>query len=234
MLENVNKNLLKNFRYLLNKNDITYEDLKEIKVITFNPVSIDNQYEDIDLDILEYLTNLETVEFINLFIKNKDIKLLDKIKSLKDVTFENCEFEEELLIKILNVKSLSFINSDIRDLEFVYNMNHLERLSIIHDNVNVKEINKLSNLKYLDLSNSLMDDNEIIYIKNLEHLYINNTNFSDLNFLLNLKSLKTLSIDENQFNNSKLVINKLIDNGVLVYDECFVQYKGCELNERDN
>lgn len=222
----INESVLNYLEFILNKKDINSNDLLKVKKIAFNPVSISNDYEEIDLSILSVLNNLEEVTFKNMFIHNKDIITLSKIKSLHSITFEKCEFEEELILDILNLTSLSFVDSDIRDLTFVYNMINLNRLTIIEDNIIIGGINKLTNLKYLNISASLIEDKEKLNLENLEYLDISYLYIDSYDFLNNLKSLKYLVVDKNQYENNISIINNLIKNNVIVMNEASIVYGG--------
>ena len=88
----------------------------------------------------------------------------------------------------------------------------------------------LNHLKYLQISYSNIIDKAELNINTLEELYIDNTNIDSFNFLNGLLHLKRISIDENQYVNSKELFSNLIKRNILVLNENMVEFGG-ENNE---
>ena len=88
----------------------------------------------------------------------------------------------------------------------------------------------LNHLKYLQISYSNIIDNAELNINTLEELYIDNTNINNFSFLNSLLHLKRISIDENQYVNSKKLFCNLMNRNILVLNENMVEFGG-ENNE---
>jgi hypothetical protein len=222
-----NDNLANYAMFKLDKleNEFTEEELNSIEEITIN-------YEDetdssfVFLEELLKFKRLKSLTLRNGFIANDNYNIFIKLSNLREIVFDNCEFEEAIYIKKLNLKSLSFYNCKIFDYSFVNNFNNLEKLTITNGNLIINKINKLTNLKYLQISYSNILDDEDISINRLEELYIDNTNINSFDFLNNLNNLKRISIDSKQYKNNKELFDNLSQKGILVLNENMDEFRG--------
>lgn len=209
-----NKDIEKYVMFKLDKieNTFTEDELDTIKEIL---LSFKNDF--VFLDELLNFRCLESLTLRNFYIHDYDIDIFLKLNNLNEIVFEKCTFEDSSKISKLNIKSLSFINCEIEDLSFLNDIISLESLSIVNGNITSNIINSLINLTYLELSYSNISGN--ILLNNISDLFIDNTNILDLSFIYNFHNLKKLSIDENQYNNNKEIINNLRNNGITVLNE---------------
>jgi len=226
-----NKNLANYIMFKLDKidNGFTEQELNQITEIVIDySDEVDSSF--IFLEELSQLKNLKAITLRNGYIFNDNYNIFLNLNALSEFTFENCEFENADLIASLKLKSLSLINCKIENYAFVNIFEFLEQLTIINGTIELEKINMIKKLKYLQLSYSNILDNIELNIDALEELYIDNTNIENLNFLNKLFNLKRLSIDENQYNKNKNLIDKLINNNVIVLNENMVGFGG-ENNE---
>lgn len=226
-----NENLANYIMFKLDKvdNGFTEEELNKITevVIDYNNES-DSSF--VFLEELSKLRNLKTVTLRNGYIFNDNYNIFLNLNNLSEFVFESCEFENANLIASLKLKSLSLINCKIESYSFVNVLENLEELSIINGLIEIEKLNMLNHLKYLQISYSNITDSTELNINTLEELYIDNANINNFNFLNNLLNLKRISIDENQYVNSKELFSNLIKRNILVLNENMVEFGG-ENNE---
>lgn len=226
-----NENLANYIMFKLDKvdNGFTEEELNKITevVIDYNNES-DSSF--VFLEELSKLRNLKTITLRNGYIFNDNYNIFLNLNNLSEFIFENCEFENADLIASLKLKSLSLINCKIESYSFVNVLENLEELSIINGLIEIEKLNMLNHLKYLQISYSNIIDKAELNINTLEELYIDNTNIDSFNFLNGLLYLKRISIDENQYVNSKELFSNLIKRNILVLNENMVEFGG-ENNE---
>lgn len=149
------------------------------------------------------------------------------MKSLSEIVFDNCEFEDEELITSLNINNLSLINCNIVNYDFIDSLDDLSELTIVNGNVKFSKINNLNKLRYLQLSYSnIIDafDNNALNVSSIEELYIDNTNINCFSFLNNMPKLKKISIDSKQYQTNKKLFDSLIKKNILVYNEDMVLF----------
>lgn len=175
-------------------------------------------------DEYEYIENkLDTDNIFNVEFRHCDLTIRDLInltnqKEYQKIVFYDCVFEDESYLKNIKSNSLSFINSKIQDYSFLCNIKKLEALTIVGSKIQVELINTQINLKYLRLSGSEIINIENITLDKLEYLFIDETNILNLDFLINLLSLKVLCISEEQ-EKSNLDIIYYIKNKVKIIND---------------
>ena len=234
MIKFENKQLEKYLMFKLDKQEKIFseEELSEVEELVLNPVNINGEYNEIDLDIIEYFTNLKRILFINLKIPEKIIEKLSTIKSLESIYFERCDFENISLLTKLNIKEIEFVNCALVDYSFLYNMNELKLLSIVNGVVSIEGINKLKKLQYLQLSYSTILDIDAIDLPYLKELHIDNTNIYDVSIISELYGLERLSISEEQYIENKDYYSNLSKKGIIVLNENMVEFnEESEINE---
>ena len=221
-----NKQIENYIMFMLDKdeNNFTEEELAKIEELVLNPVSINGEYNEIDLDIIKNFTNLKRIYFRNLTIPEKTIERLHAIKSLERIYFERCDFENISKLTKLETREIEFFSCNILDYSFLYNMHQIESLSIVDGMVSIKGINKLKNLEYLKLSYSIMLDIDIIELPHLKELHIDNTNIYDIPVISELYKLRKISISEDQFVENKKYYSNLIQRGIKVFNENMVEF----------
>lgn len=231
IIEIENKNLANYIMFKLDKVDNSFTE-QELNTITEVVIDYNNETDSSFL-FLEELSKLKNIKYITLrngYIFNDNYNIFLKLNYLSKFVFENCEFENADLIGSLKLKSLSLINCKIENYSFVNILENLEELSIVNGIIEIKKINLLNHLKYLQISYSNIIDNAELNINTLEELYIDNTNINNFSFLNSLLHLKRISIDENQYVNSKELFCNLMNRNILVLNENMVEFGG-ENNE---
>ncbi len=203
--------------YLTYKLDKLEEVYTEEELSTVDELVIDND-ENLDITVLKYFINLETLEIRNMTIDNDTLNIILSLKKLKDLKFQLCEIENPNLLKEIKLLGLHLDCSKIDDYSFVYEMTELESLTLTGlSNLDIDKLNKLINLKYLNISHTQCTD-DVLNIESLEELYIDSSTIKDINFTLNLPNLKTLSLSKEQYENKKEIINKLKSKNIEILD----------------
>lgn len=230
-----NENLANYVMFKLNKsrNEFTQEELNEISEIV-----IDYRDEDesgfVFLEELKKLNVLKSITLRYGFIYNDNYNIFSCLKSLSEIVFDNCDFEDEDLITSLNINNLSLINCNIVNYDFIDSLDDLSELTIVNGNVKFSKINNLNKLRYLQLSYSnIIDvfDNNALNVSSIEELYIDNTNINSFSFLNNMPKLKKISIDSKQYQTNKKLFDSLIKKNILVYNENMVLFGGEDLDD---
>lgn len=203
--------------YLTYKLDKLEEVYTEEELSKVDELLIDND-EELDITVLKYFTNLETLEIRNLNVDNDTLNIILSLKNLKDLKFQLCEIENAHRLKELNLIGLHLDCSEIDDFSFIYEMGNLESLTLTGvSNLNIDKLNTLENLKYLNISHTNCS-NGVLNIEKLEELYIDNSSIEDISFALNLNNLKTLSLSKEQYENKKELIDKLKSKNIEILD----------------
>lgn len=234
MIKFDNEQLEKYLLFKLDKQEKNFseEELREVEELVLNPVNINGEYNEIDLDIIKYFTNLKRILFINLKIPEKVIEKLFTIKSLESIYFERCDFENISVLTKLNIKEIEFVNCVLADYSFLYNMNELKSLSIVNGVISIAGINKLKRLQYLQLSYSTILYIEDIDLPHLKELHIDNTNIYDVSIISELHELEKLSISEEQYIKNREYYSNLSKKGIIVLNENMVEFnEESEINE---
>lgn len=188
-MEIITESLKDDLEIQLNKqiDNITKEDLLEIKKITINRLGYGEKFQEINYDEIVYFENLEELNIFNCMINKK---LMDNIATLKK-------------LKILNIYNSDFIDY----ISEMFSSLNLERLTISNClglcNITLKD------LKYLELKNI---KNSGLLIKDIDTLNIANT---EINIrTLSLANVKKIIISEMNYDdnikydnfNSKIII----------------------------
>ena len=56
------------------ENEFSEEELEQIEELVLNPYDINEEYHELDLDVLKYFKNLQTISFSNLLITDFDFE----------------------------------------------------------------------------------------------------------------------------------------------------------------
>lgn len=194
------------------ENEFTEEQLNSLKELV-----IDYEYN-LELDVLKYFNNLETLEIRNFNIDESILKIILSMHNLKSLSFELCTFETTNNMNKLNLDELHLNSCTMNDYSFVFDIKTLVRLTLTGvEQLDILQLNTLTNLKYLNISHTKCT-NDVLNIVNLEELYIDNSNITNLNFVLELPNLKILSLSEEQYKDKKEVIKKIKEKNIEIYD----------------
>ena len=222
-----NDNLLDIILFRLDKleNQFTQEELDQIREIVIDFDMEDSPIFSVLKEALK-LRKLESLTIRNANFLNDDFSYLLQFLLLKEIVFENCEFENADLIASLKVTSISFIHCRIVDYTFVNLFSQLKELTIIDGSVEMHKINSLNLLSYLQLSYSNIKDTEELSISSIKELFIDHTNIHSIDFVKKLPNLERLSIDEVQYNNNRSIVEYLINNHIRVFEDNMIEIGG--------
>ncbi len=213
------------------ENEFSEEELEQIEELVLNPYDINEEYHELNLDILKYFKNLKTISFSNLLITDLDFENLYIMPNLTSLNFDKCTFENINKIASLNLLELSIINCDIEDFSFVYGLNTLKSLSIINGNLSLSKINNLQNLVFLEISSSKVTDIEKLTLPLLEELYIDETDINNLDIVINLSNLKKLGLSREQYENNRSIIEVLQKRNVILLNDGIVPFEERDVND---
>lgn len=228
-----NRELANYLMFKLDKleNAFSKEELEQVEELVLNPCDINEEYHELDLDILKYFKNLKNISFSNLLITDFDFENLYKMPNLTSLNFDKCTFENINKITSLNLLELSIINCDIEDFSFIYGLNTLKSLSIINGNLSLSKINNLKNLVFLEISSSSVTDIEKLSLPLLEELYIDETNINNLDIVFDLSNLKRLGLSRKQYENNKSIIDVLQNKNVELLNDGIVPFEERDIND---
>ena len=228
-----NRELANYLMFKLDKleNAFSEEELEQVEELVLNPYDINEEYHELDLDILKYFKNLKTISFSNLLITDLDFENLYIMPNLTSLNFDKCTFENINKIASLNLLELSIINCDIEDFSFIYGLNTLKSLSIINGNLSLSKINNLKNLVFLEISSSSVTDIEKLSLPLLEELYIDETNINNLDIVFDLSNLKRLGLSRKQYENNKSIIDVLQNKNVELLNDGIVPFEERDIND---
>lgn len=213
------------------ENAFSEEELEQIEELVLNPYDIDEEYHELNLDILKYFKNLKTISFSNLLITDFDFENLYTMPNLTSLNFDKCTFENINKITSLDLLELSIINCDIEDFSFIYDLNTLKSLSVINGNLSLSKINNLQNLVFLEISSSSVTDIEKLSLPLLEELYIDKTDINNLDIVTALSKLKKLGLSREQYENNRSIIEVLQKRNVELLNDGIVPFEERDIND---
>lgn len=180
---------LSNFNYLNN--------LKELDLW------IDN---DVDINLTDYLDNIESV---SLYIgKNqvKNINFLGKMRGLKKLSITgtyNSELDISFIENLLELEELSLRQNCINDISPISQLNKLTYLVLYNNElVDISPISYLQKLTYLNLSsNKIIDASSLSKIVELKYLNLKFNDIENIDFVVELPRLEYLDLHRNRVSN---------------------------------
>ena len=199
-----NKNLRSTLEIILNKsyNDITIDDLINLKNISFSKPKSPSE-EKFRVEEILKMPNVTSLAINDSNIINSDLSIISKLFFLRDISFDNCHFDENLNFKELKKITYMTINyCDIQNYSFLKDLTNLENLVIVYPqnelDIDLNVLENLSNLKNFDSLKKL---------KKLENLYFITTSVPNIEFLKELANLKKVYIPDKYLNGIKKVGN---------------------------
>lgn len=194
------------------EDEFTEEELNTLTelVIDYEPT--------IDINLLKYFKNLETLELRNFDIDEHTIENIIFLKKLKNLKFQLCTIDSINKLNQINLTGLHLDCCEMKDYSIIYEMTNLTELSLTgQENIDINKINNLTNLKYLNISHTICTK-DVLNLKNIEELYIDNTNIENIEFTLDMPKLIKLGLSDSQYNNKTEIINKLKQKNIQIYD----------------
>lgn len=220
-----NDNLALYLGFKLNKigNEFTAQELSNLKELNMNQLNDFEEYEDIDLEVLDYTPNLETLVLKNFEITPELINKLKNIKNLKSVSFERCIIDDFNLIRELDVDYLAITKNAFLRTDFLKGKKYKALVLTDSDLIDIDNIKDMEGLETLYVSNSNVKNPELIgNFSNLSILHIENSNIEDISFLKNMNNLRSLGINRNLYEMSKDTVNCLKERKVDFLDNGYI------------
>lgn len=220
MVSFINPELTSYLRAVLNySGDIFDEkDLLRVEELSLNSMSISDEYMPVNIDDLRYFENLRVLTLNNVFIEERGFDVLKSLNKLEEIKFVGCVFDNNKNFADLSIEKLSLNKCVFDNMDFIYNMNYLKELSLVGGIVDISKMSRFYLLKYLKIANCEIENIDNINLPLLEDLILDFSNVDDLKFVFKLKSLKTLSLSEEQIDTNMTIISDLTKNGVRVYE----------------
>ena len=185
-------------------------NLKKLKSLIMSWIKYNADSEEIDLDFLEYLTELELLNIAHNKVSNyQSISFNKKLKTLlaDDNELEDISFLENL--KSLEILDIS-CNEKIKNYSCISKLNKLEKLYMSKNNLHdIKFICNLKNLKELYLSeNKEINENDfglLRKLRNIKKINLKNTSFgNDTSVLSEFKCLERVIVNRDQLSDGQI------------------------------
>lgn len=219
-----NKDLAIYLGFKLNKIGDTYTplELNELKDLELNHFNSFGEYVDIDLDILDFTNNLESITFKNFEIDDEIINKIKGYSKLKSLSFDHSlvDFEKisQLKIDYLSITNNALVRTD-------YFKNNMYKGLIITDSdlIDIKNIEHMTDLEFLHISNSNVINYELLEkLKKISILEFDETNISDISFLLELPNIKKVSLDKELYIKNIDIIKELKKRNVTFFERGYL------------
>lgn len=201
-----NKELIKQIKYKLGKNEFSKSELNKIQDIILDGETFSGEKNNVYFDEVKLFTNLEEIKISNVKITEEEI---EKISNLNTITFEKCQIEDILPIK--KVKNLSIITTQIKNFKDIETFKQLESLELTNINIqNFEFLKELPNLKKLSIKNiPNFSLDKINFDLPIEYLSIQDVKEISLKSISNFKYLNTLSVEIEKITEWKNILNNL-------------------------
>lgn len=210
--------------YKLNKNkdNLLLEDILQIKTINLNSITIDNKFEPIYFEDLQYFRNLENLYISNANITDEDFNYIFSLSSLKTLSLYDCTINSLNRIKNLTKLENLYISrvnySDITEINSLSSLKTLIITGIEFDSLDW--LLPLKELETLDISYSKINDCQNIKkftsLENFFAIEVFNLNIEDV---ISLPKLKKLQLSSSV---SKPYIKAINNKGIKLYDNSYV------------
>lgn len=172
--------LLNKTKEILDKDEISEQDLNNIEHLTLNKYKLSGKESDINLSELYLFKNLRTLTLINFSINKDFIKIINELKFLWAIQFSSCGFEEVVPIN-QSVSQLIFDYCKNFKCELI---NNNKIIKIIGSEIDLKQLNKIDNTKELYLQDcKIKNTEEILKYNKLELLNLDGSNVENDNIL---------------------------------------------------
>lgn len=221
-----NKELVNFLKCQFNQKEDMFEmsDLLRVEELVLDSRNFADELTQVDFEELKYFKGLKILSLNNLKITSNDISIISNLSYLEEIVFENCIFDDNIgELLNLNIENLSLNNCKINENNFIYSMTYLKKLTLIKSYLNLSKLKKFYFLKSLNLTNSIVTKVDELDLPILEEFVIDFSNIEDLNFLLNIPTLRKLSVCKEQINKNKNIIKTLIGNGVEIWENNIIK-----------
>ena len=202
MIKDKNLELYLNIVFNKKIEDITEEDLRTIKTVSYENNEDPNKYV-LDLTELNKFPNLEGINFHNVLLRKKDIEVLKEI-GIKKLRLHHCAIDDSNNLSLLDeLETLESINSYHESYDFLKYLVNLTYLAITNpytkEIISMDNIIPMTKLKKLALEQCIVDQiDKLKELKEIEFMNLLGTKLpNDIKEILKeLKNLKKIYIDE--------------------------------------
>lgn len=174
----------------LSIHDSNMENLDMVRELKLKKLEIKNCPELKDINGLEKLTRLESLELDNTGITDEDIEVLSKLKLLSSLYLNDTNIENiDVLAPLKKMERIELENTKVKNIDVFKNFKKLYRLVLTNTKIESFEpLEKLDKLEYVDLSGTGMDS--LYYLRNATAM---------LELILDWNNLEDVSIIQNEF-----------------------------------
>ena len=161
--------------------DYSENELKEVTELYLD----NDSFLDSDLEDLKYFTGIEKVVLKDLFISTSLLTNICNIKSLKELSFYNCNITDLECLINSNIYLLVIDNCIYEDIGFINEIKTLKELYLDNNSVvDLKEIPIIKQLNKLSLNNTnVLNEDYMIYMNEIEYLAISDSGIEDVSIL---------------------------------------------------
>ena len=99
----------------------------------------------------------------------------------------------------------------------IYKIKNLQELTLVKGYINLSKLSCANSLRYLNVASSIVTKVNDAVLPVLEELIVDFSNVENLDWILNLKNLKKLSLSEDQISINLKVIKELDHDKTLIY-----------------
>lgn len=219
-----NKDLAIYLGFKLNKIGDEYSplELSNLKELELNHFNSFNEYVDVDIEILNYTSNLESLTLKNFEITDEIIDAIKKYERLKLLSINHCIADFEKIAQI-DVDYLSITDNALLRTDYFKDKNYKGLIVTDSDLIDIDNITHMKDLEFLHISNSnVVNYEKIENLKNLSTLHFDETNISNISFLLKLPNIKTVSLDKELYMKNIDIVNKLKEKDVLFIEKGYL------------
>lgn len=223
-----NKDLALFLDLKLNKigNEFSSDELEKLKELVLNQYNIFNEFSEVDIEVLDFTKNLESLDLKNFEITDEIIDKIKKIETLKKLSLDHCLIEDFNKIGDIDVDYLGISNNKFLNTDFLKNKSYKGLMLSDSLSLDIENIKDMDNLKILNLSNSnIVNPSLISDLKSLNILHIENTDIKDISFLKELPELNEVGIDKKLYDYSYDIVSQLEDKDVLFLEKGIVPIK---------
>lgn len=193
----------------LEANNCNIEDISVFNDLKLGLLSLKNNN-------IKDVSNLKNENLYSIDLSNNNqIKGLQSLKNISDVSLDNCNISIEEILKLENVISLSVKNNNLSDITELSNLHNLVVLSL-EGNENIKGTISNDNLSNLDLRNcNISNDFDFSKMKKLSFINISeNSNITDISEIVNKNQSEYLTLEISKINYDELEKAINIKDGV--------------------
>ena len=218
--------------FKLNKigNEFTTSELSTLKELNMNQLDGFGEYQDIDLEVLDYTNNLESLVLKNFEITDDILDKLKKMNNLKSISFESCIIDDFNKIGELDIDYLSITENAHLRTDFLKDKKYRGLILDDSDLIDISNIHNMPDLELLHVSNSHVVNQDLLEnLTNLSIIHVENSDINDISFLESLPKLITVGLDKEIYDNNLSTVTYLENNGVKILDQGLIP-----MNEEQN